>query len=247
MTDAVVETIAQEPAEQKPLTFVEQVNNAVGNLVEQEDGSFALPEDTEYSDELRYATVSEKRRRDSQSALNKSQHALKTTKAETEALRKRLQGTAKVTLSTEEAEELEELKFSDPDKWRTRMNELETRAATEFNNELAEVTDQVGLDSEIERRVTLLDQFNKENPDSQITETVVANDVPPRITTKLAEGKITFEDFLVEVKTYLGKGKAVKQEKTSGQPDLGELGGGDKASEHAVLTDADSSYENEIF
>ena len=89
--------------------------------------------------------------------------------------------------------------------------------------------------------------FNKENPDSQITEAVVANDVPPRITTKLAKGKITFEDFLVEVQTYLGKGKAVKQEKTAGQPDLSELGGGDKASEHAVLTDADSSYENVIF
>jgi glutaredoxin 2 len=205
-----------------------------------------LPEG-EYSDELRYAAVSEKRRREIQSALDKSQHTLKTIEAEKEALKKKFKGKAQITLSAEETEELEELKFSDPDAWRVKMNEFETRAANEYQTELAEVSKEVEFQSELARREQVLDQFNTENPDFQITEEVVANDIPPRITNKLKEGKITFEDFLVEAKTYLSKGKTVHMEKTPGQPDLGKLGGSDKASASAVAGDIAASYNAEVF
>jgi hypothetical protein len=246
MDDEVDTTIVQEQTEQKPLTFVDQVNTVVGALVQQADGSWELGEG-EYSDELRYAAVSEKRRRDAQSALGKSQHALNTTKAEVEALRKRLKSTAQVTLSPDEAEALEELKYADPEAWRVKMNELDIRAASEFDSELAKVTDEVTFGSELERRKYVLEQFNKENPDSQITEEVVANDVPPRISSKLEKGEVTFEEFLAEVQAYLGKTKVVKKEKVLGQPDLGKLGGGSTADSNAIATDAATSYAKAIF
>ncbi len=61
-------------------------------------------------------------------------------------------------------------------------------------------------DVEIERRYKYLDQFNigREVP---ITPEMLDNDIPPMITDKLADGTVTFEEFLDEVSEYLDKEK----------------------------------------
>lgn len=51
-----------------------------------------------------------------------------------------LKTTAKPSLTIDEQvqSELEDLKYSDPDAWRIRINELETAANAEFNSKIAE-------------------------------------------------------------------------------------------------------------
>ena len=51
MSDPVGKTVVQEPEDSKPLNFTEQVNEVVSNMVQSEDGNWALPEG-EYSEEL---------------------------------------------------------------------------------------------------------------------------------------------------------------------------------------------------
>ena len=246
MSDEAGKAVVQEPAEKQPLNFFEQVNEVVGTMEQSEDGTWDLPEG-DYSDELRYAAGSEKRRRDIQSSNGKLEHKLTTMELENKALKEKLQGTAQPTLSAEETAELDELKFSDPEAWRVRMNELDTRAASQLTYDLAEVSNEVTRESEITRRQKVLDQFNSENPDTQITQELVTNDVPPRITKKLEDGKISFEEFLDEVKTYVTKGKVVKNETVAKQPNLGEIGGTAEADANAVNQDMTTSYKDEIF
>lgn len=226
--------------------FVEQVNQVCDKMVQKEDGTWELPKGN-YSPELRYAAVSEKRRRDAQSALGKTQHELKTTKAEADALRNRFKSKATVNLSKEEQEELEELKYSDPDAWRVKMNELEQRAAQETDDELRITSEEVSLNAELDRRVELLADFQKANPELEITDDVIFNEVPPRITNKLKSGEIPFETFLEEVKDYLVKGKAIYNEELDTTTNLGKLGGGDHPSKAASDRDIVASYKNETF
>ena len=127
------------------------------------------------------------------------------------------------------------------------MNELETRATAQLNNDLAEVSTNVSAKSEIARRHKVLEQYNLENPGNQITQQVVSNDVPPRITNKLSEGEITFEEFLSEVNTYLSTPKVIQNETINRQADLGKIGGASHADPHAVAQDSIGSYESEIY
>lgn len=245
MSDAAEEAIGQEE-ETPTLTFAEQVNKVVGDMVQKEDGTWELPEG-EFSDELKYAVVSEKRRRDMQSVLGKTQHELALSNKEREALKTRLTERVQINMSAEEQEEMQELKFSDPDKWRERMNTYEQRAKEELENELGEVKTTVTKETELERRQRVLDEFNAANPDLQITDEVIAYDVPPRITKKLEDGTISFDEFLGEVKDYLSRGKVIKKEKTLDQPNLNDLGGSDKAEEDAIQKDITTSYAKEIY
>lgn len=244
-----LESEEQANAEESATTaqdFVEQVNQVCDNMVQSEDGTWELPEG-DYSPELRYAAVSEKRRRDAQSALGKTQHQLKTTKAEADALRNRLKGKATITLTTAEQEELEELKFSDPDAWRVKMNELEQRATQEAENELQLTSEEVTLNAEVDRREELLTQFIEANPELELTDDVIFNEIPPRITNKLKSGELEFEAFLDEAKEYLTKGRVIGNEELDTPTNLGALGGSDTPSKAASEGDIVTSYDKEIF
>jgi len=232
--------------EPKESSFADKVNDVVKDMTQNEDGTWALPEG-EYSPELKYAAVAEKRYRDAQSALGKAKHEATTTDSENKELRKKLRGKTQVVMTPEEVEEMESLKFSNPDAWREKMNEFDKRAAKELDTELSEVTEAVSQDGEIARRREVFKQFNTDNPDFQLTEEMLANDIPPRILEKLRDGKTTFEEYLEESVAYLKTGKRVVDEKVNTQPNLSDVGGKEKASEDAVKQDAEDSYENEIF
>ncbi len=57
-------------------------------------------------------------------------------------------------------------------------------------------------DDELQRRYDYLDEFN-EGREVPITPELLDDDIPPRITNKLAKGEITFEKYLDEVSEYL--------------------------------------------
>jgi phage terminase Nu1 subunit (DNA packaging protein) len=227
-------------------TFAERVNTIAGQTTKGDDGKWQLPEGDD-SEEMHYAVVSELRRRDTQSALGKSQHSEQTTALENKALKGKLVSTAQISITAEERTELDELKFSDPDAWRNKMNELETRAADQLTSDLAEVSSEVTQESELIRREKVLTEFNAANPDLQLNDDVIFNDVPPRITNKLKNDEVTFEAYLEEVKTYLGKSKVIKNEANAEQPNLGKIGGGANAGDAAVSQDIESSYKDETY
>lgn len=187
----------------------------------------------------------EKRRRDTQAAYTRGQQELKMLRAEREALEKQI-GT--LNLSVQQDEELEELKYKDPDAWRQRINELEQEAVAARQQAISQATAEARRAAELERRAQVLQEFNSEHPDTPITDEVIANDIPPRITNKLEKGEVTFEEFLEEARNYLETPKKVLAGETPPQePNLGKVGGRDSASQQAVGGDIVESYQNEVY
>ena len=227
-----------------------KVSDVVKQITTDEDGNYVFPEDVELSPELKFAATAEKRRRDTQAEFTKTRQALKAIEAEKAKLFEQLKTKTSVSLTPEQTEELEDLKYSDPEAWRDKLNKYESEAKAKQQEELASLTGEARKAAEtqfeLERRQRVLQEFN-ETTDTPITDEVIANDVPPRITKKLEEGKITFEDFLSEVAGYLSKGKVVKNEETLNQPSLGKVGGGDTPSNEKVDENLKDSYAKTLF
>ena len=202
-----------------------------------EESNTATPPDVDWKAEFEKA---EKRRKDTQAAFTKSQQALKAKEAELQVLK-----TTAPAITPEVAKELDDLKFKDPDAWKSRLDELQDKHNATIVAKTKELTDQVVHQSELERRASVLAEFNAANPSLVITDEVIQYDIPPRITKKLAEGTVSFEDFLVEVKEYLNAPKKVKADGVEQQPNLSKVGGGSTPTVDSgkVAT----SYEKEIF
>lgn len=141
----------------------------------------------------------EKMFKDTQSAYTKSRQEVAALKAQVKALEGAIVQ-HQVRLDPKVAEELEELKFSDPEAWRQRLNAIE-------NQKAKEVTSEITRKAEIARRKEVLAQWNEENPDAVITDYIVKNVLPQGITNKLKEGKVSFEGFLAEASNFLRQTK----------------------------------------
>lgn len=177
----------------------------------------------------------EKRFKDTQAAYTQSRQELAAIKAELEVLKKPVQ------LSAEEKDALEDLKYTDPEAWRKRVNDMDKEQEKALSEKRKELT-------ELEQRQLAFEEFAHSHPDVVINDDVLAYDVPKRITNKLEKGEITFEAFLGEVYEYLKKPKAVGDtNKTSSQPDLSKLGGNSAASASATAADIVQSYKNEVY
>jgi hypothetical protein len=172
--------------------------------------------------------LAEQRRKETQAAYTRGQQALKAKEAELEALKQQLSSAVSVTLTPEQKQELDDLKYEDPDAWREKLNSFETKAKQEANAKFAELTGEAGkaagVQFELERRQQVLEEFNA-SASIAITDEIISNEVPPRITNKLARNEISFEEFLTEVSSYLNKGKTVANPETLGQPNMGKIGG----------------------
>lgn len=239
-----------DAAENKATKFETAVNEVVKNITRGADGKYILPDDV--SEEVRYAAILEQRRRDTQSEFTKAAQVKKALEAENKALKQKAIGEVKLTLTDEQKEELDTLKFEDPEAWRKKMNRYEREAldkhAKEVDDEIAQVSADTLAKDELERRKDVLTEFNQANPDFQLNDDIIANDVPPRITKKLETGKISFEQFLQEVYDYQKTGKIVKQkEETNDQPNLSKVGGGHRPDKHAEQEDIILSYNKEVF
>lgn len=160
----------------------------------------------------------EKRFKDTQASFTKARQENAVLKAKVHKYEEML--TASPQLTPEQAAELEELKFSDPDKWYAKKSELENSAFNAIKTEVDSAT-------EIARRQQVFADFMQDNPDVVINDEVIKYDIPRRITAKLDSGEITFEEFLTEAVNYLKAPKTVKTEKVAKQPDLSKVGGDD--------------------
>ena len=188
----------------------------------------------------------EKRFKDTQAAFTRSQQALREKEAKLEALEKLTQ--PKLELDEATKTELDTLKYENPDAWRTKVNNLEREAMQKHQETLNEAGRLAVQQSELERRSQVLDEFNRSHPDVQLTDEVIQYDVPPRITKKLENGEVSFEDFLEEAKNYLVSPKVIGDgNQTLNQPNLNKVGGDDKPSDSAIKGDIVKDYRNLVF
>jgi len=237
-------TVQTSDDDKSKVSFADQVNTAVNEMKQGEDGNYIIPDNL--SDEVKVAVVAEKRRRDTQSSFSKSQQALKVAEKENVRLRELI--VPQLNLTVAQKEELHDLKSTDPDAWKVKLTGYENEAKSKLAEDLAEITTATTVEAETARRATVLEDFINTNPGFVINDDVLANDIPPRIKNKLEKGKITFEAFLTEAMDFMSSTKKIGDaNKSDEEPDLGNAGGGAKAESGAVDTDIAKSYANEIY
>lgn len=229
--------------------YEQQVVTAVNEMEFDDTGKWVPPEDM--SPEMRYAVNSERRRRDTQSAHEKVSQKLSASEVKTKALMERLESAITPNLSVEEAEELQDLKETNPDAWRAKLNELDAEAYEAHQEELDEIDQDASQTAEETRRTIVLNKFLSDNPELTLNDNVFENDLPQGLTGKLIEGEITFEDFLDKAKEFLQKGAKIagSDTKTEKEPDLSASSGSSQPAAQAVKLGAANAkeYENEIF
>lgn len=244
-TKTEAQTDESQKSEQK--SFTQTVNEVAGALTyNKEKNVYDFPEG-EFPEEVKIAVLAEKRRRDTESKYSKSRHRLKAVENENAELRKRLAKSVQVSLSPDEQQELNTLKYEDPDAWRVRMNELEFAAQSKLNEDLTSISSTSTQQAETERRAQVLEEFKNTHDGFEFTDEMLQNDIPPRITKKLEQGEISFEDFLDKSYAYLQKGKVFDTKSLETQPNLGKVGGGSTPSEDAMSKDIVGSYTDDIY
>ena len=222
-------------------SYEARVNALVGEM--QTEG-WQAPEDADPG--LLYAARAEKRRRDTQSQFTKSQQELKAAETRATRLAEKLEASIMETLPLKQQTRLEELKATDPDLWRDELTKLEANAKGALAKELESITKEASQVSEEERRLSILAEFQEANPD--ITPEMIDEDVPPRITKKLASGEITFEQFLAESAKFLRAGKVIDGgEQAPGFVDLGQGAGGSRPGENDQNRASVDSYAKEVY
>lgn len=251
--DKIADTSSSDDESQKKeevsstteLTFDQKVNKIIDSSETDEDGNIILSD--EIPEDLKFASRSEKRRRDTQSALAKTTSANAVLLAENEGLTDLVKQGKIVHLSPEQEEEFKELKFSDPEAWRKKMNDLEQSAADTMISNLVDISDKAKLKGATGERKVLLNAFIADNPGLTITDDVLANDIPPRITSALENNEVSFMEFLGNVKEYLTTGKVILDNKPDKTPNLSNIGGNDTPGDEAETKGDADDYEKQMF
>lgn len=225
------------------------VSDAVKLITTDETGNYIFPEGVELSEELKFAATAEKRRRDTQSKFTSTQKSKLALEAENAKLKEALLKQS-VEFTPEQREELNDLKMTDPETWRKKLNEYEASALKQreenINSLSNDVKTEAGRQFEETRRQEVLEEFNKANGIS-LTGELLANEVPFRITNKLTEGKINYEDFLEESLKYLTTTKVIAEHKVMNDPNLGHVSGGREPGKSDPEVSLSELYSGDLY
>lgn len=225
------------------------VSNIVKQITTDEAGNYIFPTDVELTEEIKFAATAEKRRRDTQAEFTKVNKSKLALEAENALLKETLLKQS-IVFSPEEVEELEDLKLEDPEKWRQRLNELEQKTIqerqTKINSVSTEVKTQAEKNFEVSMQGKVLEEFNKLHGIG-LTEELLADEVPNRITKKLVEGKVSYEEYLEESFTYLKTNKAIKEEPVMGDPNLNRVSGGKEPGKFDAEPSLREAYSKDLY
>lgn len=228
-------------------TYDQRVNDAVSAMTQGEDGKW-LPVETD-DEGFRFAVTAERRRRDTQAAFTRTQQENARLKAEANHLAEGWQKDFASQLTPTIQAELEELKITDPDAWRNRLNQLEAERTAKFNETRTAIANKAKGESELEYRTRTLEEYNTANPDHALTQDVIDNDLPPRFLKELEKGDINWSEFMAKASDYLHKGKVVKprEDKPTPSTNLTRATGSAEPSDEAVRQQLATSYDDEIY
>jgi hypothetical protein len=230
--------MATPDATQAP-SFDQQVNEIVSNMTQDAEGNYQLP-DGQYSDALKYAANAERRRRSTESALAKTRAQLKATEEFANSLHQKV---APSYIPKEEMAELENLKYVDPEAYYHKRQELENKANAAFKTDLESVNQK----AETFTRAHVLEEFNQQHPDLQMTPEMLQDELPPRIMNKLTKGQVPFDVFLLEAYDYLKTPKVVGGQQTKALPNLGKASGANSPAKTSIERETAESYRRVIF
>jgi hypothetical protein len=229
-------------------TFEQKVNAIVSKASLSDDGTLVLPEDMQLDEPTRFAVTLEKRRRDTQSAYSQTQARVKTLEAENKHLADAWKADAGTKLTKEQRDDLEELKHSDPDAWRTRLNEIEQENANSFTTRKTEISQKASQETELEQRQRLLEEFTTANEGLVLNDQVIEDEIPPKFIKQLEKGEVDFETFLNNCKNFLTAGKVLAQpDNDVDDVSLGKMPGGSRPSASAVDGAVKDSYKTEVY
>jgi len=224
-------------------TYADKVNS----LVAQADESGKLPDGVEVDEGLQFAVTSEIRRRETQSSFTKNQQALKTLEAENTALASNWQKDAVANISPADKAQLDELKVQDPEAWRQKIGALEEANNASFVEKRQNISKEASQLTELEQREADLASFNEANPDFAITDDVIENDIPPRITNKLKSGEISLAEFLEVAKKYIETPKTVQKTIVENEPNFAKARGSQSPSDEAMKQQSSDDYSKELY
>lgn len=229
-------------------TFESRVNEVVGAMTQDDKGNWALPEG-EHDEAIVYAANAERRRRDTQSAYTKTSQEKLRLEAENRLLTDAWSNDFATQLDPKLQLELEDLKLTDPDAWRNKLNELEQQRKTSFKETHQSIQQKALGETEMEYRVRTLAEFTTANPDLTLNDDVIKFDLPPRLTLQLEKGEVSFGEFLNQAKDYLTKGRVVAPtgDKPTPEKDLGTTAGSDRPADDQVSRALANQYNEEIY
>lgn len=233
------------PAEQPSIE--QRINSLTDSMVKTEEGKWTLPEETDASEELKFAAMAERRRRDTQGEFSRTQQTLKALEAENAQLTTEWAKDVASSLTAEQRDELDLLKHEDPDAWRQKLNQYEADNVSSFQEKTSGIKAKVQQETELEARTRLLEEHNAANPDYALDDDVIENDIPPRFVKQLEKGEITFEQFLTKSSEFLGKPKVVKGTQAPDDVRLGNAPGGTVPADDAIDRAVLNSYKDEIY
>ncbi len=221
-------------------TFEAKVHGIVSTVTRDESGKLQLPEGLDEA--TAFGVTTEIRRRDTQSAFSKVTAKAKQLETENQRYISGWEQDVIDTLTAKESAELEELKHTDPDAWRTKLNELQTTKKSKLAERRAKITTEAATVIQEESRAEILSRFEAQYP-GILTEEVLNNDIPPRLVKNLEEGKVDFEGFLQSCVEFMTKGRTLdKGTQAPNTVDLSKLPGGGSPSEAAVTTSDIEQY-----
>lgn len=227
-------------------TYESRVNDVIAATTKSEEGKLTFPENVDEG--LKYAANAEMRRRDTQASYTRGQQEIKTLSAENSKLSDSWELDAVANIDATEQARLDELKTQDPDKWREELTNLEIAKRDAFKAKRTAVSQEANQLSELEQRQVTLETHNANNPNAQITNDVIENDIPPRITAELQAGTITFDQFLTKATKYITTDKVIAGTKPPvDEPDFANARGSNTPGLLAAGAQSASEYKDEIF
>lgn len=183
------------------------------------------------------AIIAEKRRRDTQAAYTKANQKALQLEKQVEILSSQVKPKVEDFLTAEQKEELEALKYEQPDVWYAKMKQLEEELDKKLKEKLSVDSKEVTLQA-------VLDSYNLTNPDKPLDKATLELEVPPRLFKELEEGKIDYEAFIEKASKFIYGEKQVKDQTPPNVPNLNKSAG--MAGTEGIVSPSDD-YENTIF
>ena len=142
----------------------------------------------------------EKQLKDTKAAYTQARQEIAALKTHIGALEEAIANNKNIDIPPEVQRELDQLKVTNPELWRQKLNAIENKRAKDLSSSISRKT-------EIARRQAVLEEWNHQNADAQINEYIVNNVLPAGLYNKLKNSEVTFEGFLAEASNFLRQTK----------------------------------------
>jgi hypothetical protein len=206
-----------------------------------DNSSSKAPEEVDYK---ALYEIERKRAKDNQAAFTKSRQEVSILKKETQILESKLQSS--ILLPAEQQEELDALKYDDPDAWYLKKGQYEQNVLAELQKQKDEAREIAIADVQKQTTEDYIGSWLLENPEVTIDQ--IKFDVPPRIHNAYEAGTLSIDEYLEKSKEYLTNGKRqVKKADVNDIKDLNRTPGGNAPTPEAVRKQQEADSKLEIF